>query len=270
MLFRKVETKDFRKVVEITSGIWDGEDYIPSVFEKWLKEKNGYFCCLEGEQGQLIALGRLKLFDEETGWLEGLRVAPHFQGKGFGKEMARKMIQLARSIGIKKLLFSTYFDNVESIAINEKIGFYRIGTYTNLQLDTLSSEEDIDEVSFTSFHIEGFISNDWVFFQAENKIATDLLPAAEFVDISGCRMLFAQNIKFPETFEISWIDSSRATDKTIACAISFARSRGYKKMHLMLKAGSPLEPFLKNGFYYFERSEDVYLYSGEVEKLKLS
>ncbi|OAA31277.1 hypothetical protein AT15_07210 [Kosmotoga arenicorallina S304] len=270
MLFRKVETGDFKKVVELTSGIWDGEDYIPSVFEKWINERNGYFYCLDGEQGQLIALGRLKLFDEETGWLEGLRVAQHFQGKGFGKEMARKMIQLAKSLGIKKLLFSTYFDNVESITINEKIGFYRIDTYTNLQLDALSSEGSIGEVSFASFHIEGFISNDWVFFQAKSKITSDLLPAAEFVDISGCRMLFAQNIKFPETLEISWVDSSKVTDKAIACAISFARSRGYKKMHLMLKAGAPLEPFLKNGFYYFERSEDVYLYSGEVEKLKLT
>jgi len=41
-------------------------------------------------------------------------------------------------------------------------------------------------------------------------------------------------------------------------------------MHLMLKAGSHLEPFLKNGFYYFEKSEDVYLYKGEIEKLKLT
>jgi len=269
MRFRKVKSEDYQKIVKLTSGVWDGSDYIPLVFEKWLKEGNGYFYCLEDKHNQLIALGRLLLFEDEVGWLEGLRVAPSYQNRGFGREMARKMIQLAKSLDIKTLYFSTYFGNVKSISINEKMGFSRIEVYTNLQLDTLTSGSNVT-VFPSSFSFHGFVSNDWVFFPAKAETIVNFLPACEFVEISGCRIIFSRNIKFPDTLEISWLDSSKVNEKVIRGAISFAKSKGYKRMHLMLKAGSHLEPFLKNGFYYFEKSEDVYLYKGEIEKLKLT
>ncbi|WP_053001120.1 GNAT family N-acetyltransferase [Kosmotoga pacifica] len=268
MNFRKVSPDDYQQILRLTSNIWDGEDYIPDVFESWVRDKNSYFYCLENNGGKLVALGRLVLLDDTAGWLEGLRVDPAFQGKGYGKEMAKKIISLARNLSLKSLYFSTYFRNTRSIRINEDLGFSKIETFTNLQLDFLSQKFVVD-YSVATFNPCGFVVNDWVFFPARKRIIRKFLPDCEFLDIAGCRIILSKNLKYPDIMEISWIEIPKLNHEIVKRIISLASKKGFKKIHLMLKAGAPLAPFLDNGFYYFERSEDVYLYEGKLERLRL-
>ncbi len=40
---RRAELRDKPRIVEISSKIWDGEDYLPLIFEKWVDEEGGEF-----------------------------------------------------------------------------------------------------------------------------------------------------------------------------------------------------------------------------------
>ena len=38
---RKIKPPDKARAIEITKNIWDGDDYIYRVFDKWVKDKEG-------------------------------------------------------------------------------------------------------------------------------------------------------------------------------------------------------------------------------------
>jgi len=40
---RKITLKDKPRMLEIVKNIWEGNDYMPLVFDSWVKDKKGEF-----------------------------------------------------------------------------------------------------------------------------------------------------------------------------------------------------------------------------------
>lgn len=119
---RRVEEKDRGRILEISSRIWGGHDYIPSVFDEWLTDPQGFFACAELD-GSVAGFGRCVKISEEYFWLEGLRTDPKIQGKGVGKALTNFFIEYGIKENAKTLALSTYIDNRASIHIIEENGF---------------------------------------------------------------------------------------------------------------------------------------------------
>lgn len=78
---RKVRASDRQDVLDISSKIWGGHDYLPSVIDEWPKNPKCHTYGVEVDR-RLAAIGNLRLVDRNaTGWMEGLRVHPT-TGKG--------------------------------------------------------------------------------------------------------------------------------------------------------------------------------------------
>ena len=121
---RKIRPSDKARAIEITKDIWDGDDYLPLVFDKWVKEKEGEFVAAIDKKGKLIGFEKLTMVTKHDAWIEGLRKDMKSKIKGVGVFLTNYFLKkLSKNKDIRTIRFSTYFQNVESIGLFQKIGF---------------------------------------------------------------------------------------------------------------------------------------------------
>ncbi|MFO8110637.1 MAG: GNAT family N-acetyltransferase [Thermoplasmata archaeon] len=120
MRLEKVEPGDKEEIKAMSSGIWDGNDYIPKVFDTWVKDEGFYKAVLEGN-----IIGVCKYSRQPGGilWLEGLRIHPDYHGKGYGSDVAGLFHQIVINKEHTALRFMTDVTNAKSIHLAEKRGF---------------------------------------------------------------------------------------------------------------------------------------------------
>ena len=112
--------------MEISRHVWEGNDYLPSVFESWLNDENSHFHCVEAD-GRVVAVANLRLLEGgRTGWMEGLRVHPDYRGKGYANEMTHFLVRKAEDLGVERLRYTTGDNNAASLRLASMAGFQRL------------------------------------------------------------------------------------------------------------------------------------------------
>ncbi|MBN1147597.1 MAG: GNAT family N-acetyltransferase [Anaerolineales bacterium] len=97
VLCRPARPSDTADMLELTSGIWDGNDYVPNIWAEWLADPDGTLAVAE-HQGRVLGLGKLTRLSKRDWWLEGLRVHPEYQGRGVASQLNDYLV--ARWLGI--------------------------------------------------------------------------------------------------------------------------------------------------------------------------
>jgi len=124
MKIRNVVPEDRQKVFKIVENIWGGTDYIPLVFDEWIKDRIGRFFAAVDEKGRLVGFEKLTMVTPEDAWIEGLRKDFDSGVKGVGKFLTGHILAfLADNINIRSVRFATYYTNIESITLFGKMGF---------------------------------------------------------------------------------------------------------------------------------------------------
>ena len=131
--------KDTEEVMELCSHIWDGGDYIPSVWDEWLAEPDGLLGVAESN-GRVAGVFKLTKFQEQEWYLEGLRVHPDFQGRGIASHIHEYVLDTWRRMGsgIIRLVTGSY--NVKVHRMCEETGFKRIGEFIPYRASCLLEE----------------------------------------------------------------------------------------------------------------------------------
>ena len=68
---RRAVESDKNRIIEISSKIWEGDDYIPYVVDEWIKSIDSEFVVAEAE-GQISGFARYIRYSNDFGWLEGI------------------------------------------------------------------------------------------------------------------------------------------------------------------------------------------------------
>jgi hypothetical protein len=114
----------------ISAKIWEGDDYLPHSFDDWVSDPDGVFngCFMDG---RLIGCGRVGFLAPGHAWLEGLRKDPDAGVSGVGRAVALEGLRFLSGVpGLRSIRFSAYAHNPQTIAINEALGFRRVGTWS--------------------------------------------------------------------------------------------------------------------------------------------
>ncbi len=127
--FRKATMSDKERVLEISSKIWDGEDFIKYVFDDWVKDAEGEFTLGE-KDGVVVGFAKYTKHNDAEAWLEGLRVDEKYANQGFGKAITQYHISRAKAEGVEIIRLSAYVGSKESIHIVEGLGFKKDGYFT--------------------------------------------------------------------------------------------------------------------------------------------
>jgi RimJ/RimL family protein N-acetyltransferase len=123
---RRLRSSDRDDVVEISSHVWEGHDYLASVVDEWLRDPNGYFYGVD-VGGRVVAVGRLRLLEGgRIGWMEGLRVHPDYRGRGFANDITRRIVRKGESLGVERLRYTTSDENAASLRLAKTAGFSRV------------------------------------------------------------------------------------------------------------------------------------------------
>lgn len=105
-------------VLRVSSRIWQGGDYVPLFFERWVKE-GGFWA---GEvRGRLVGYGKATQLSHGEYWLEGLRVDPAWRKRGIGKELSRQVVLRTLDRRPVSLRLATADVNHESIHIIQTV-----------------------------------------------------------------------------------------------------------------------------------------------------
>lgn len=112
----------------ICAQIWEGDDYIPEVWDEWVADPYGQLSVVELE-GKVVGLGKLTRLTPTEWWLEGLRVDPAYQGRGIGRFLHEQGVALADRLGRGILRFATSSANQSVHRFAADTGFTHISSY---------------------------------------------------------------------------------------------------------------------------------------------
>jgi GNAT superfamily N-acetyltransferase len=280
-MIKKITEKDRSCVIEIASKIWEGDDYISFVFDEWVNDTDGNFAGL-WENGKLVGFGRLKFLTPTDIWLEGLRKDPDSNSKGVGEKLSQYYYNYLQGKKITSIRFSTYFDNIASIKLNEKLGFKKVLTLSLKSLDLSKTEKNISEkissnIDFKSIKqfVENssylqkskrFIGKGWVVYKYSEKLLRTFYDDGNIVVWLKDGLIKGSGIwakvNYPDVF---WISFLEADNYEIFISIkdyfnSVGRKMGKEHFEILIPDNKLKEFCNRSGFESWEQENDFMLY----------
>jgi ribosomal protein S18 acetylase RimI-like enzyme len=129
LVCRPALPKDTAQALELTRHIWEGQDYVPQVWETWLNDYNGLLAVAE-YGGRVVGLGKLTRLSPDEWWLEGLRVHPRYEGRGIASHLHDYLLDYweRQGSGVVRLLTGSFNQRVQHLC--ERSGFRKVGEFT--------------------------------------------------------------------------------------------------------------------------------------------
>lgn len=165
LTFRAGLPEDQPQIREMTKDIWGGDDYLPHVWQSWVHEAHSHLrvAVLEDE---IVASGRIHELTPGYWWLEGLRVHPAHQGKGYATPLHNHLVELAlRQAGVRHIALSTDWDNVKVAHLSESSGMRLITRHRFFRgesLETGEAEVEVDTELTADEIYERMVASDWL------------------------------------------------------------------------------------------------------------
>lgn len=125
---RQAQESDRGAILEISSQVWEGTDYIPKVLDRWLQGNEGLLWCSEYE-GVVAGFSKMTFLSDHSCWMEGIRVSKDYRGKGIGRALTSFQINECFKRGYNSCRLSSYFENCESLHIVQTQDFKRVGSF---------------------------------------------------------------------------------------------------------------------------------------------
>lgn len=122
MEFRPGKPEDAGRIRELSRDIWEGHDYLGEAIEGWIAEGGVYVGIIDG---RIVGLSRIRRLADDDWWIEGLRVDPAQQGRGYGRLLHRATLAELRRIARGTVRFCTA-DTNRSVPLAERDGFREI------------------------------------------------------------------------------------------------------------------------------------------------
>ncbi len=282
---RRARNEDIERLLQISSLIWEGGDYVPFVIDRWLTDRDSELIVAVLGEKVISFAHYVRLFDGYV-WWEGIRTDPDFRNRGAARAIGRYFLEMAKKEGAQKIGLSTYVENYASIHLIEAQGFQKVASFCFLEFEqqVVSKSRPLlvsDEIAFrealnfmeNSEFLQvsrGFLPRNWRFypFWAGEEVLQRMVHRLRGIRKGGelRALLILGEPAHPEVeFTIDFLDGT-PEDMEALLLDTPASSRQGKKIEAMLPQwqGCPsraLSPFRKSGFMpWNEYREDVFVY----------
>ena len=272
-IYRDITLSDEKDILEISRGIWEGSDYIPYVWKKFVQNENYHFKGLEID-GIIVGFSDMIMFNRDSAWFEGLRVLSTERGKGYGKYISTNMMKYALSKGIKHFYFSTYYENKESIKLHEKMNFKIVKKYKYLIKENIDNKGDLNKSIEEPIYPDRIINNDWVFIIPETQDKKRFFPNAGLIkDDYNNMVLFSDDLKSDRNLSINYIkfNDENNFSKLMNDLENICYSREKRNISVMCENEECISIMKRAGYSGFtDEKLDVFLYYVEKNDLDLN
>lgn len=132
VLCRPAFARDRQPVMEFLPAIWEGEDYVPVVWDRWLKGEPGLLAVAE-RGGEIVGQGHMLDMGGGEWWLEGLRVRPDQQGEGLGSHLHDYFVDRWLETDGSVVRLATHLDRVAVRKMCERTGFAPLADFAHTE-----------------------------------------------------------------------------------------------------------------------------------------
>jgi len=126
---RKARPSDRVPLMSFIKDVWGGHDYIPHVWDDWIKDRSGKMFVVEAE-GIPIALNRIRFLRDGSAWFEGARVHPYYRRMGLASKLGDNAMKVARDSGAPVFRLTSGSRNKASHGQVAKMGFREIARFS--------------------------------------------------------------------------------------------------------------------------------------------
>jgi len=131
---REARDSDREAVFEFCRRTWSWGDYIPHVWDKWLKENHGKVFVATVDDVP-VGIQHITIDKPGEAWLSGARTAPSYRRRGVATAITMKCLEYAKSHGVKVARLITESNNTAAIAAVQKMGFQPVAEYLEMELE---------------------------------------------------------------------------------------------------------------------------------------
>lgn len=226
LTFRAGVPEDQDQIRDMTKDIWGGDDYLPHVWREWVNEPHSHLrVAVLGDY--IVASGRIHELTPGYWWLEGLRVHPNHQGKGYATPLHNHLVDLAlRQPGVRHIALSTDWDNVKVAHLSQASGMRLIARHRFFKGEPLEQgEQDV-------YVAEGITAGE----------VYDQMAASEWLHATEGYLMWGW-VAYPATQE--WVAQVMEKGLVLRCgdalALTGANSRGVQAWLYWFGGGSEAE-----------------------------
>lgn len=141
VVVRPTRPEDRAAVLAFCARIWEGDDYIPYVWDTWLADERGaLLVAVAGERP--VGLTHVTLPSDEDAWLQGVRVDPDERRQGIGRLLVSRALVAARERGATVVRLMTSPANAPAHGLFARFGFVRVAEVAHYTASALLPEDD--------------------------------------------------------------------------------------------------------------------------------
>jgi GNAT superfamily N-acetyltransferase len=126
---RPAQENDTADMLEVTSHIWEGHDYVPLEWPAWLADPEGALLVAE-YNGRVIGFGKLSRLADEDWWLQGMRVHPEFESHGVASQITESLVATWRAQSRGTVRLATSSQRLPVHHLCDRLGFAKVGEYS--------------------------------------------------------------------------------------------------------------------------------------------
>jgi GNAT superfamily N-acetyltransferase len=128
---RRARPGDRPAMEHICAHTWEGDDYVPEVWEEWLADPGGALIVgeIEEDGSRVVALSKITFQPAGQVWLEGMRVDPGYRGRGIAGRFLEYSFDYARDRGARVVRLATAGDNTPVHKLMARTGMTHVGVY---------------------------------------------------------------------------------------------------------------------------------------------
>ncbi len=97
---RAARQSDKAPLMDFIKQVWGGHDYIPRVWDQWIRERGANMFVVE-VAGRPVGMNRVRFLEDGNAWFEGARIHPAHRGRGLASKLGRNSLRIAAERGVK-------------------------------------------------------------------------------------------------------------------------------------------------------------------------
>ncbi|HME18524.1 MAG TPA: GNAT family N-acetyltransferase [Nitrososphaerales archaeon] len=119
---REARPSDKKPLMDFIKDVWEGHDYIPRVWDGWLRDKGSKMFVVLAD-GLQVGMNRVRFLEDGSAWFEGARVHPQFRGMGLATALGERSMRVAGRKGVDVYRLTSGTWNKEAHRQIARMGF---------------------------------------------------------------------------------------------------------------------------------------------------
>jgi len=278
---RQATPSDKSPVLEFCRNTWPGGDYIPEVWDDWLRDARGRLV-VATINGSPVGMAHASLQTRSVAWLEGVRVHPSYRGRGIAGKLNIALTRFAAEKGATVARLCTGSMNKASKRHLDKVrfrllqrfqrlhsvkplkrwpsGIVRPRKYTAAMWKWLMSRQEFEQS-------KGTYSDGWTWYPLTSKslrrfLAQRCVLSALSKMPTSCSIFSREEGRLTLGFAAGPPEEIRDQAKYLRCLLSRG---GYEKIRALVPARSRLIGALEDAGY--EKSGAILVYEKPLRSI---